>query len=78
LPFTRIEHQWAAFHGFDETASSFVLYLTAAKKSALVRYHGIPKRAFSSPQQLEAFRELITSSIHAHESAFPVSPPKSG
>jgi len=73
---TRTEYQWLAFHGFDETANLFVLYLTNPKRARMIHYHLIPKRAFPDAAKLGEFRALLESSMQRQESRFPVIAPK--
>jgi hypothetical protein len=74
-PLARHEFHWAYFVGFRELPELFLLY-----SSPLV-YWIIPKRAFPSPDQLDAFKGLLlTHVVHgqllqpAGPGAFPVTP----
>ena len=60
--------QWSYFIRFIETPNTFLLFVVA--RSA----HVIPKRAFTSPQDLEAFRNFAAANIGSQPIGFPVEP----
>jgi hypothetical protein len=64
------QYKWEAFTRQVETPNLFLLYLTE------VTFLLLPKRAFASKDEIDAFRELATSVVNPPERAFPVLPPK--
>lgn len=57
---TELKQDWGAFQGADETKEYYVL-ISAANKNA-GRF--IPRRAFESPEQEAAFRELLARKLN--------------
>ena len=71
--YVRTTSQWQAFEGFRETPSLFVLYTSP------LAFLIVPKRAFTDPAQLDAFRGLVLnrvgkSSFLPQQGGFPVLP----
>jgi len=65
----RMEHRWEAFTHVRETPGLFVLFTTAHS------FHFVPKRAFTHAADLDAFRELLRTTVAQRpEPAFPVLP----
>lgn len=53
----RVERGWNAFEKFSETNNLFITYLTRDVVGI------VPKRAFSSPEAVAQFRDLLASKI---------------
>lgn len=66
LSHSRLEHQWLAFNYFSESPNLYLLYLSSS--STLI----IPKRAFASPAERDAFRVLAQAITPPSARAFPV------
>jgi hypothetical protein len=65
----RMEHRWEAFTHVRETPHLFLLF-TAART-----FHFVPKRAFASAAELDAFRDLLRRHVAQRPApAFPVLP----
>jgi magnesium-transporting ATPase (P-type) len=64
------QYKWEAFVRQLETPNLFLLYLTE------VTFLLLPKRAFPSQDEINAFRELVSGVVNPPERAFPVLPPK--
>jgi hypothetical protein len=65
----RMEHRWEAFTHVQETPHLFLLFTSART------FHFVPKRAFISAAELEAFRDLLRRNVaHRPEPGFPVLP----
>jgi hypothetical protein len=65
----RMEHRWEAFTHVRETPHLFLLF------TAVNTFHFIPKRAFPSAAELDAFRELLRRQVAQRpEPGFPVLP----
>jgi len=67
-PVQRSEYQWDAFTKFEETRNLFVLILGGVSTIIL------PKRAFSSQEEMNALRELAKQIDARTPSGFPVGP----
>lgn len=72
----RREFHWSAFHAWQETAHLFLLYDADPKRASVISAEVIPKRAIRNSADLDALRHLIASNVRAHDSAFPVLPPR--
>jgi hypothetical protein len=68
-PLEQGEYRWEAFDRYLETRNLFVLCRNP--RSALT----IPKRAFSTNEQLRQFRDLLTAKLDRPRGAFPVVKP---
>jgi hypothetical protein len=71
-PFSRLEYQWPAFFGFKETTNVFLLFLSDPRRTGLLAFHLVPKRAFGSDVTLAEFRRILESNIQSPVSRFPV------
>ena len=67
-PLAETRWKWANFSGMSETPE--LLFVHLRDRSVLV----IPKRAFSTPQQLDEMRATIRANVSEHTGAFPVLP----
>lgn len=56
-PLMRIEYSWPAFLSYAETDNLFVLFFSA------LGYQIIPKRAFATTTDVDAFRELLSLKV---------------
>lgn len=65
-PLSRSETRWEAFDKYRETMNTFVLHHSD------VSVEIIPKRAFKSAEDRDAFRSLLKRHVSHRESAFPV------
>ena len=63
-------YKWAAFVQYRETPQLFVLY------PGRFMIEMVPKRAFPSPADVDAFRAFLQNAIRPHQPAFAVLPPK--
>jgi hypothetical protein len=67
-------YNWSFFAGYKETANLLVLYLSPFS------FHMVPKRAFATPADLDAFKGLLMNGVAegtflpAGQTAFPVVP----
>ncbi|MEI8197634.1 MAG: YcxB family protein, partial [Phycisphaerae bacterium] len=68
--YCRNEYQWLAFTHFSESATIFLLYTSA------ITAHVIPKRAFATPADCDAFRQMALSKIQPPTKGFPVVMPE--
>lgn len=65
---SRSEMRWTVFSKFVESRNLFLLY------HGPYVFNMIPKRAFSGPAEVEAFRRLLQQKIQPGTGAFPVQP----
>jgi len=65
---TRLSYKWPAFVRFIETRNIFLLYISE------VTFHIVPKRSFSTPEEVAEFRRTIRSWADALSQGFPVLP----
>jgi hypothetical protein len=67
-PLAETRWKWANFSGMSETPE--LLFVHLRERTVLV----IPKRAFSTPEQLDEMRSTIRANVSEHTGAFPVLP----
>ena len=60
----QVRYAWNGFIGWHETANVFLLYIS------YISFEMVPKRAFTSPQQLEYFRQFVARAIGEQHRGF--------
>jgi hypothetical protein len=62
-PTSAHDYRWSAFTKWRESNELFLIYISE------MFFHMVPKRAFETPAELEAFRQLLEGHVHSADAA---------